>query len=57
VALNAADMPAALEVPTAGAREVEWVVPLKPQRPFPLRGGRLQPGAMPPTSGRVPRRE
>jgi hypothetical protein len=53
VALNASDKPAPLEVPVAGAREGEWVDLLEPQRRYPLRGGRLQLGAMPPMSGRV----
>ncbi len=56
VALNASDKPAELEIPMAGTLEGEWVDLLEPRRRFPLRAGRLQLAAMPPTSGRVLRR-
>jgi hypothetical protein len=57
MALNASDTPAELEAPMAGTREGEWVALLEPRRRFLPRGGRLQLGAMPPRSGRGPRRE
>jgi cyclomaltodextrinase len=57
VAVNAADKASdPVDLPMPGAAEGEWVDLLEPTRRFPLRGGRLQLGALPPTAGKVLRR-
>jgi cyclomaltodextrinase / maltogenic alpha-amylase / neopullulanase len=56
VAVNAAPAPAEMDVPMIGAPDGEWIDLLEPGRRFPLRGGRLLLGALPPAWGRVLRR-
>ncbi|WNG46637.1 alpha-amylase [Archangium minus] len=53
VAVNASDKPAEVEVPMTGTPDGDWIDLLEPGRRFSLRGGRLQLGALPATSGRV----